>query len=89
MTKPLEELLKQTEFSDDDIVRLLGLTAPEDCLKLKRAAYDRTTEIMGDRVFYRGLIELSNICTDRLNGRRTTVTAPSACRPVKDAIRSS
>lgn len=64
MTKPLEELLKQTEFSDDDIVRLLGLTAPEDCLKLKRAAYDRTTEIMGDRVFYRGLIELSNICTD-------------------------
>lgn len=47
MTKPLEELLKQTEFSDDDIVRLLGLTAPEDCLKLKRAAYDRTTEIMG------------------------------------------
>ena len=28
------------------------------------ATYDRTTEIMGDRVFYRGLIELSNICTD-------------------------
>ncbi len=61
--KPLEELLRQTEFSDEDIVRLLGLTAPEDCLALKRAAYKKTTDVMGDRVFFRGLIEVSNICT--------------------------
>ena len=61
--KPLEELLRQTEFSDEDIVRLLGITAPEDCLALKRAAYKKTTDVMGDRVFFRGLIEVSNICT--------------------------
>ena len=63
MTKPLSEVLRQNEFSDEDIVRLLGLTAPEDCQALKQAAYRKTTEVMGDRVFYRGLIELSNICT--------------------------
>lgn len=63
MTKPLNDLLAQTDFSDADIVRLLGLTAPEDCLALKRAAFQKTTQLMGDRVFYRGLIELSNICT--------------------------
>lgn len=64
MQKTLDEILQQREFTDEEIVYLLSLTAPEDCLKLKKAAYARTTELMGDRVFYRGLIELSNICTD-------------------------
>jgi biotin synthase len=59
----LQRLLQQREFSDDDIVALLALESPNECALLKKAAYDRTTELMGDRVFYRGLIELSNICT--------------------------
>ncbi len=59
----LKRLVTQREFTDEEIVALLGLTDPEDCRILKEAAYQRTTELMGDRVYYRGLIEFSNICT--------------------------
>lgn len=57
------ETLAHDELSDADIVYLLGLTAPEECELLRKAAYDRTTELMGNFVYYRGLIEFSNICT--------------------------
>lgn len=56
-------VLSQTDFSDEDIVYLLGLSDPEDCALLQKKAFDLTTELMGDYVYYRGLIEVSNICT--------------------------
>ena len=65
----LKALLDQAEkaepstLTDEDIVMLLGLTEPEDCRLLKEAAFRRTTALMGPCVYYRGLIELSNICT--------------------------
>ena len=59
----LAGILSQTTFSDEDIVQLLGLTDLEDCRMLKDEAFRRTTELMGPYVYYRGLIELSNICT--------------------------
>lgn len=59
----LSRLLEQTEWSDEDIVRVLALTDPEDCALLQQAAYRRTTALMGNNVYYRGLIELSNVCT--------------------------
>ena len=61
--KSLETLLKQTVFSDEEIVYLLGLKDEQDCRALQKAAYDRTTELMGSNVYYRGLIEVSNVCT--------------------------
>ena len=57
------EILSHKELSDADIVHLLGLTDPEECELLRKTAYDRTTELMGSFVYYRGLIEFSNICT--------------------------
>lgn len=59
----LETILKKPELADADIVALLGLTDPEDCRLLKEAAFARTTELLGPCVYYRGLIELSNVCT--------------------------
>ena len=59
----LDEVLKKETLSDEDIVFLLGLTDPEDCTKLQQAAYETTTELMGNKVYYRGLIEVSNVCT--------------------------
>ena len=56
-------VLSQETLSDDDIVYLLGLTDPEDCELLQQAAFDVTTKYMGNYVYYRGLIEVSNICT--------------------------
>ena len=61
--KSIESIVKQTEFSDDDIVRLLGITSAQDAEILRQAAYTRTTEHLGNQVYYRGLIEFSNICT--------------------------
>lgn len=61
--KTLSEILSQKEFSDEDIVFLLGLKDEADCKALQQEAYKRTTEQMGNRVYYRGLIEVSNICT--------------------------
>ena len=57
------EKAEPSELTDQEIVALLGLTDPEDCRMLKDAAFRRTTALMGPYVYYRGLIELSNICT--------------------------
>lgn len=59
----LSDILKKQTFTDEEIVYLLGLTDPQDCQKLKEEAYRRTTENTGNKVYYRGLIECSNICT--------------------------
>lgn len=59
----LKKLVAKREFTDREIVELLGLTDPKDCEILRKDAYDRTTELLGSNVYYRGLIELSNICT--------------------------
>ncbi|MEY6432031.1 [FeFe] hydrogenase H-cluster radical SAM maturase HydE [Thioalkalicoccus limnaeus] len=59
----LDELLQQEAFTDADIVRLLGLTEPDDCERLRRTAYDLTTRFIGDKVHYRGIVEFSNRCT--------------------------
>lgn len=61
--KSIESIVQQTSFSDEDIVRLLGITAPKEAEILRQAAYDRTTQFLGNQVYYRGLIEFSNICT--------------------------
>lgn len=61
--KALDDVLTQETFSDADIVRLLGLTEPDDCERLRRAAYDLTTRLIGDKVHYRGIVEFSNRCT--------------------------
>ena len=59
----LASLLAQTSFSNAELVRLLALTDPGEIEALRQAAYDLTTAEVGDTVHYRGLVEVSNICT--------------------------
>jgi biotin synthase len=59
----LSALLERTALSDADIVALLSLSAEEEIERLRRAAYDLTTAEIGEAVHYRGLIEISNVCT--------------------------
>lgn len=61
--KTIAEIVKQTEFRNEDIIRLLSVTDPEEAAILQKAAYDRATQTVGNNVYYRGLIEFSNICT--------------------------
>jgi len=52
-----------TSLSHAEMVRLLGLTDPAEIEDLRRAAYDRATQTVGDSVHYRGIVEMSNRCT--------------------------
>lgn len=61
--KTISDIVKQTQFSDDDIIRLLSVADSQEAEILRQAAYDRTTKTVGNNVYYRGLIEFSNICT--------------------------
>jgi biotin synthase len=60
---PLPALLEQTSFSGAEIRRLLALSEPGEIEALRRTAYDLTTAEIGDAVYYRGLLEISNVCT--------------------------
>jgi len=62
-SRALSALLQKDDFTDDEIVSLLALAAPEECAMLQRSAFDKTTREHGSLVYYRGLIEISNICT--------------------------
>lgn len=58
----LAALLAQEEFSDADLQRLLALEDNADIEALRRSAFDLTTRELGDQVYFRGLVEISNIC---------------------------
>ena len=59
----LDSILTKEEFSKDDLVTLLSLKDPADIEKLFKAAYQVKLKHVGNTVWLRGLIELSNICT--------------------------
>ena len=58
----LVDILHQTSFSHEGIVYLLGLTEEKDLALLKERANEIMNEEVGNAVYYRGLIELSNVC---------------------------
>lgn len=58
----LETILSKEHFTDEDLLALLSLTDSECCARLWREAFDRTTKIHGNSLWFRGLIEISNYC---------------------------
>jgi biotin synthase len=61
----LEEILRKRSFDRRDVVELLSATAP-DKIELIRARAEKVllTEGTGAAVFFRGLIEFSNVCVN-------------------------
>lgn len=59
----LNTILEKKEFTKEDIIFLLSLTDKNDCEALRKRAFDLCTEISGDEVYYRGIVEFSNICS--------------------------
>jgi biotin synthase len=57
-----QNLLNQASFSKNDIVRLLGLDKTEGSLLLQKSR-EVADKAIGKKVYFRGLIEYSNICT--------------------------
>lgn len=58
----LETILSKEHFTDEDLLAFLSLTDSECCARLWREAFDRTTKIHGNSLWFRGLIEISNYC---------------------------
>jgi len=61
MIKSVKELLKQENFSKDDLVKLLRAEGEEKIMLFQKSA-DVKEQYIGKKVWLRGLIEFSNIC---------------------------
>ncbi|MCP4146286.1 MAG: [FeFe] hydrogenase H-cluster radical SAM maturase HydE, partial [bacterium] len=58
----INEILNKEEFTKGDIVYLLSLTGEEDIAALNKKALETKETYVGRIVYYRGLIEYSNVC---------------------------
>ena len=61
MTKSLEQILLQDSFNKNDLVTLLNADEQQRQLIFAKAA-ETKEKYVGKKVFYRGLIEFSNLC---------------------------
>ncbi len=61
MEKPIEKILAQKEFSKADLITLLNANEQERQLIFAKAEQVKK-EYVGNKVYYRGLIEFSNLC---------------------------
>jgi biotin synthase len=59
---PLGTILHKDRLTREDLVLLLGLRGPAETARLRARAVDVMRAEVGDSVFYRGIIELSNVC---------------------------
>jgi len=58
----LHDVLNKKELKLEDLIFLLTRTDQEDIQTLRQKAYEIKAKYVGKRVYYRGLIEFSNIC---------------------------
>ena len=61
MTKPLEQILLQDSFNKNDLITLLNADEQQRQLIFAKAA-EIKEKYVGKKVYYRGLIEFSNLC---------------------------
>ena len=59
--------LQKEELHKEDLIFLLGRTAPDELEQLYRAAYETKKEWVGNVDYYRGLLEFSNRCIKNCN----------------------
>jgi biotin synthase len=61
-TDRLDEVLHREVLTHEELVFLLGLDSPSGVARLRARANEVLNRNLGPRVFYRGIIEFSNIC---------------------------
>jgi len=62
MRPDIERILAKDELGRDDLVALLDISDPDEESALFRRAYEVKRQHVGTKVYFRGLIELSNLC---------------------------
>ncbi len=60
----IEKILKNKRLSREDIARLLSIKSPETIELLRVKAYETLIENCGEKVFLRGIVEFSNVCSN-------------------------
>ena len=63
----ISSILQKEELHKEDVIFLLGRTAPDELEQLYRAAYETKKEWVGNVDYYRGLLEFSNRCIKNCN----------------------
>lgn len=61
MSKSIQEILNQDSFSRNDLIRLLQSDENERKLIFAKSSQIKNEQV-GDKVYFRGLVEFSNIC---------------------------
>ncbi len=59
----IQNIIDKNTFDKSDLVNLLSIENPADLKILYEAAYNVKTAFVGNIVYFRGIIEFSNICT--------------------------
>lgn len=62
MSERIKNILDQEEFSKSDLIELMKIDNKEDLDLLFKKAYEVKAKYVGRKVYYRGLIEISNKC---------------------------
>lgn len=60
---PVTSILKKEKLERNDIINLLSVTDPDSIEQIRFAAEKTLLEFRGSSVYFRGLIEFSNICS--------------------------
>ncbi len=86
--KEIETLYRESDIPDESLRELIGNRTEEDRSLLAELAQKRCIEYYGDKVFIRGLIEISSICgNDCLYcGLRRSNKNALRYRPTKEEI---
>jgi len=61
MTKSISEILEQSDFSKEDLISLLSANEQDRQLIFTKSSEVKLAHV-GNKVYYRGLIEFSNLC---------------------------
>lgn len=62
MSNRLSAILHREAFTQEELVFLLGLRDPVDVARLRSRANEVLNATLGSAVYYRGIIEFSNVC---------------------------
>jgi len=96
--KTLSALLEQNDFDRNDLITLLSLEAREDINLLFQKAYETKVRYVGKIIYFRGIIEFSNLCVkncyycgirqDNRNVNRFTMTNEEILEAASFALKS-
>jgi len=59
----ITDIIKKSELGRQDIIDLLSIKDPDSMEILRKSAEDLLLSLRGNKVYFRGLVEFSNVCT--------------------------